>query len=68
MSSNLLESVEQDNSPAGDHLRLTTNKTEPELKLIKGAQKFPLRTSTHVYKQQIEDLKLNESILQYISN
>ena len=56
MSSNHLESVEQDNSPSGgDHLRLNrTDKTVSELKLIKETQQFPLKTSTHVYKQQIE--------------
>ena len=57
MSSSLLESVERDNIPsAGDHLCLTSNnKTGSGLKLIEGTQKFPLKTSTHVYKQQIEE-------------
>ena len=66
MSSNLLESVGNLSAISGDCARLP--ESEPQLKLVPTAQKFPLKTSKHVYKQNVEGADVNIIINQFVDN
>ena len=57
MTSSAIDSNKLANLPsAGDrqYLSQNTNESELQLRLLQPGQRFPLRTSTHTYKQQVQ--------------